>query len=381
MANEVMGSLFGITPEAILAQRDAQAQEQAMRFAKMDQLQKASYGAAYAGNQLGGAVGGLLGAQDPELAKAATLQGIMKSVDTTTPEGMLEAGRKLSAAGLGQYALPLVQQAQVLKEQTAKAGIASNNLSMEQRLRDELSKLPENASEEDVLKVVTKYGSADKVLAALQSSQARKADRESRERMAQQADETKRLLAQQANDTKLFLGQLTASLKASSGQKLSSADIKMVNEAQQSLEAADFNIGEASNFLTQVKSGEMVFGAGENLLGGVRSVLGKSNASDQNKVNLQQWVEKSSADLLRMDVGTKTEGDAQRAKAQVLSGLSKNDPKLVQSSLEQYIKVLTNAKQIQQNKLNVIAEERGKPGLANVPKRGAGTVDNPIVLK
>lgn len=387
---EIVNSLFGVTPESLIADREAKLQEQAVQYAQMDPFQRATAGIYSSANKLGGAIGGMLGAQDPEMMKATALQGIMKQADTTTPEGLATLARTLGQQGFGQQAMQVMDQARQAQQQMAVTGKATAEqkklelgVLQEEKLRDELSKLPADATEQDILGVVTKYGSADKVLSTLQAAQSRREATLSREEQSRRADETRRWQTQQSNDTKMFVASLANSLKSGKEDKLSSADIKMVNDAQQSLQAADFNLGEAKNYVDKLDTGKMIFGAGENALGTVRSVFGKSTESDQNKVNLQQWVEKSSADLLRMDVGTKTEGDAQRAKDQVLSGLSKNDPKLVKSSLEQYAKVLENAKTIQQNKLEVVAKERNKPYLTapTTTTKGAGTAANPIVLK
>jgi hypothetical protein len=64
------------------------------------------------------------------------------------------------------------------RKTTAEAQKAELSFTQEQQLRDELSKLPPDATEAQVLSVVTKYGSPDKVLAALQTSSDKAAQRE-----------------------------------------------------------------------------------------------------------------------------------------------------------------------------------------------------------
>lgn len=373
-------SLFGMLGDEAAMQRQLDEQR-AQAFAQQTQEQRLASMGYSAGAGLGRGIAGAFGVDvtDPVVRQATQLRQLASEFDTTTPEGMMQfaqAARSISPDVAQKAAL----QAQALKEQTAKASIESNKFTMETKLRDELSKLPENANEEDILKVVTKYGSPDKVLAALQASQSRKEAAQARKEQAAASDATRLQIAQMNNDTRQFLGQLAQNMKGD--KPLSSTDLRMVNDARQSLQAADFNLGEAMSFVSLIDDKKMNFGAGENALSTVRTLIGSTNESDQNKLNLQQWVEKASADVLRMDVGVKTEGDAQRAKTQVLSSLSKNDPKAVKASLEQYIKVLQSAKQIQQDKLNTIAEERNRPNLASVPtSSGKGTKEDPIVLK
>jgi hypothetical protein len=60
-----------------------------------------------------------------------------------------------------------------LNIEKTKSGIAKAEMSaaQEEKLRAELSALPPNASEQDVISIVTKYGSPDKILQVLQRSQ------------------------------------------------------------------------------------------------------------------------------------------------------------------------------------------------------------------
>lgn len=109
---EIVGGLFGITPEALQAQREAALAQQAQQFAQLSPMQAAQAGFYTAGNRLAGVAGGLLGAQDPEMAKAAALQNILKGADTTSAEGLGTLARTLASQGFGQQALQVAQQAQ-----------------------------------------------------------------------------------------------------------------------------------------------------------------------------------------------------------------------------------------------------------------------------
>ena len=372
-------SLFGMLGDEEAMQRQLDEQR-AKAFAEQTQEQRLASMGYKAGSQLGRGIAGAFGVDvtDPVIRQASQLRQMASQFDTTTPEGLMQYAQAIRSVN-PDLAMQAAAKAQELQKLTSEASMVSSKADLEAKLRNELANLPADATDEDILKVVTKYGSADKVMAALQSSQARKEAAQARKEQAAASDATKLEIARMNNETRQFLGNLTNSLK---DKPLSSTDLKMVNEARQAFQAADFNLGEAKTFIGLLDDKKMNFGAGENALSVVRTVLGSSNESDQNKINLQQWVEKASADVLRMDVGVKTEGDAQRAKSQVLSALSKNDAKAVKTSLEQYVKVLENAKSIQQDKLTTIATERNRPGVAEVPsRRQTGTADNPIVLK
>jgi len=85
---EVVNSLFGITPESLQADRDAALQAQALQYAKLDPFQRAT-AAIYSGaNRLGGAVGGMLGAQDPEMMRLQQRQNMLQSLDLTSADSL-----------------------------------------------------------------------------------------------------------------------------------------------------------------------------------------------------------------------------------------------------------------------------------------------------
>ena len=55
----VAESLFGVSPESLMAARENQLQQRALQFAQLDPMQAAQAGFYTAGSRLGGAVGGL----------------------------------------------------------------------------------------------------------------------------------------------------------------------------------------------------------------------------------------------------------------------------------------------------------------------------------
>lgn len=188
---EIVNSLFGVTPESLQQQREAALQQQAQQYAQLSPMQAAQAGFYTAGNRLGGAIGGMLGAQDPQMAKAAALQNILKQADTTTPEGLATLAQTLGQQGFGQQAMQVMDQARQARLQTAQTQKAELSVAQEEALRKELSNLGSDATEADIMKAVTKYGSADKVLATLQASSDRAAARQQQLNLAQAAADAK----------------------------------------------------------------------------------------------------------------------------------------------------------------------------------------------
>ena len=228
---DVMNSLFGVTPEALMAQREAALSQQATNFAQLSPMQSAQAGFYTAGNRLAGAAGGLLGAQDPEMAKAAALQGILKQSDTTSPEGLATLAKTLSGQGFGAQAMQVMDQARQAKLQSAQTRKVEMSVAQEEALRKELAALGPDATEADIMKAVTKYGSADKVLATLQSAADKASARQQqvdlqKERinaqidMARERGATQQEIARMQIEGRNQIAQLTASLKGPSAAVL-----------------------------------------------------------------------------------------------------------------------------------------------------------------
>lgn len=125
---EVVNSLFGITPESLQAQRDAALQTQALQYAQLDPFQRAT-ASIYAGaNKLGGAIGGMLGAQDPELARVTQRQSLMQQVAPTNAEGWGKLASELVQKGDVQGAQEAFAKSQALKKAAMDAEKAQSEI-------------------------------------------------------------------------------------------------------------------------------------------------------------------------------------------------------------------------------------------------------------
>jgi hypothetical protein len=222
MADSIMGGLFGITPEGYQQQQSQQALRQSAELAQLDPMARARTGIMYGANRLVGALGG----QDPQLQKISAIQALGQQFDVTTPEGLMQAAGAIRT----QYpdvAFGLSQRAQELGLSRAKTQKETFSLSQETKLRDELSRLPPDATQEQILGVVTRFGSPDRVLAALQASSDRAAQRETqitiaKDRIdaniqaAKDRNATAKDIAQMTIDGKKEIANLAASLKGPS---------------------------------------------------------------------------------------------------------------------------------------------------------------------
>jgi len=119
----IVGSLFGVTPELYQEQRDLMRQKQAMEFAQQDPRTQATYAFGRAGQQLGQAFAGLMGVEDPQMRLISQRNALAKQIDMNDPESIMrgaqmaaQAGDTVAASTLANYArkaasdLALIQQ-------------------------------------------------------------------------------------------------------------------------------------------------------------------------------------------------------------------------------------------------------------------------------
>ena len=109
-------SLFGANPEDLQQQRNAALNTEAAQYAAMDPFQRASFGIYKGANQLGGVVGGMLGGQDPQMARAAQRQQMLQGLDQTNPQSWLQLAERASKAGDFAGAQEAVARAQALQK-------------------------------------------------------------------------------------------------------------------------------------------------------------------------------------------------------------------------------------------------------------------------
>ena len=108
---DIVGSLFGVTPELYQEQRDQMARQRAMQLARMAPLEQASYGAARAGQQLGGAFASAMGVEDPQMRLISQRNALARQIDMTDPDSIMrgaqmaaQMGDTSTASALAEYA-------------------------------------------------------------------------------------------------------------------------------------------------------------------------------------------------------------------------------------------------------------------------------------
>ena len=192
MATDIVGSLFGVSPEMYQEERNRQGMRDAIAMAQLDPMQYANAAIQAGAGRAAGGFAGLMGVEDPQMRLISQRNALAKQFDVSTPEGLAQYGQALQQVGDTQGALGAIGISRQMTQEMALTGqrqaaersslatAAKTELSIEQerKLRDAISKLGPNATQEQILAEVTKYGSADKVLAVLQSSADKAAQRD-----------------------------------------------------------------------------------------------------------------------------------------------------------------------------------------------------------
>ena len=119
MADSIVGGLFGMTPESYQQQQNQQALAQSAQLARMSPFELAKTGVGYGANRLAGAIGGALGAEDPQLKLISARNAVMQGLDLSNPEAVQAASSRLAQIGDMQGAYGLSELAQKRAESTS----------------------------------------------------------------------------------------------------------------------------------------------------------------------------------------------------------------------------------------------------------------------
>ena len=131
MADSIVGGLFGITPEAYQQQQNQQALGQAAELAQMSPFALAKTGIGYGANRLAGAIGGALGAVDPQLQLISARNAVMKEVDLNDPNSIMAGVQKLGQFDpQGANTLATLAREAVAKQAEASQKFAQANKAM-----------------------------------------------------------------------------------------------------------------------------------------------------------------------------------------------------------------------------------------------------------
>ena len=118
---DIVQSLFGISPEMYQQSQQARADQQALQYAQLTPFQQANYAIGRGANMLGGAIGGALGGQDPQLALITARQQISKQINYSDPASIAKGVDMLSQVGDTQGAMMLADVYRKAESESALA--------------------------------------------------------------------------------------------------------------------------------------------------------------------------------------------------------------------------------------------------------------------
>jgi hypothetical protein len=248
MASEILG-LF-TSPEQYRSMQDQQTQREAIQYAGLTPFQRADVSLYSGGKQLGQAVGSLFGMEDPQLRKISMRQQMLTGaggnprINLNDPGSMLRAANLAQEQGDPEFAQYLINAsndlAKNMADMRAKSATAAKtelSIAQEEKLREELGNLGPTPTNEQVLAVVSKYGSPEKIMGVLQATQTAQATREARKEETQlKLDQRKQeLVDKAANDAQARQEKYDQDLKA---LELRFADKKETQKLQQNFIAS-----------------------------------------------------------------------------------------------------------------------------------------------
>jgi hypothetical protein len=181
---DIVGGLFGVTPEMYQQARQQQQMNEAVKMGSLTPAQFIGTQAYRGGQALGNVAGSLLGVEDPQLMKIRDVQQMRTQFDVSTPAGLRSFAQALGQKGYGDLALQAANEADKRTKISSEAQMSEQRITQEKALREELAKLPDTASDEDMLKVFRKFGTPDQQARAIQASLDRKAQLEQKKVLA-----------------------------------------------------------------------------------------------------------------------------------------------------------------------------------------------------
>lgn len=281
----IVGNLFGVTPEMYQQQQTANAQAQAMKYASLNPQQQSQFAMYTAGQNIPKAVGGLLGVEDPQLAAIREASALRNQFDITT------------SAGLKGLAQALMQRSKDTGNQ-ALAGFAQQ--AAEQYRTTLLNEA--NVYQKSGENMNTLIGSGKYTPESL----------------------GKYRISKNPADLELIDKGLTGTA------------LEKVAGAEQNIQNLSSGNTEIDSWLSKVdpKNPKVTFGVGSTLVAGASNAIGYPTDNALEQAKLRRFVAREANAILMAAKGTQTEGDAQRAYDMVMSGLDKNSNEGVYGALE-----------------------------------------------
>jgi plasmid maintenance system antidote protein VapI len=319
---DIVGGIFGMTPEMYQAgqtQRDIAQQNAAIETAGPGLFSKIYAPQIQQQAQLmSRAVGGVLGIEDPQLQMVREVSGIRNQFDITTPEGMQGFAQAI-APKYPQLAVQAVDKANQMMTTGAAAQTAQQKIDQEKKLREELNTLGDNATDEDILRIVRKYGTPDQVMRAVQSSMDKKN-------------------AAAAKAAAAINKPLPASLQKEEGKDLEAYD--SYASQKEALMPSIVNLTPDAEGLRKLELGPV-----KNAKYAAQNAAGNSTPESRAYEALKSAVGTAVNLQVSAEKGVQTDKDVLRFADALISAYGKNDTQATLEALQRYYDAINRAQQ------------------------------------
>lgn len=291
----VAQSLFGVTPESLQQERQNALLNRAVQVAQLDPFQQA-YASIYAGvGNLGRGIGGLLGAEDPELMRVRQRQELLQGVNPTDPASLRSAAQRAMQMGDAQAAQMFTSRAletegalATIGQRRAQEAKTMMGMQREEELRNALAALPAEATDKDIEAVVRQYGDPDKLFSVLERRQKAEADRVAkaeleRERLAQREQELA-FRRELAAGNAALRSAVTDTQRQIAQARLDEIKAKQEEKADKKAAAQEMAVNHASKVISDVQEATgLVGGMTTGLLGKGQSFIPGTDAFNLNQ--------------------------------------------------------------------------------------------------
>lgn len=364
----------GFTPEQARARVD---EARAMQFAQLSPSQQRTMMGFQAGQGLGRGISSLFGVQqeDPTVRMATQLRGLENQFDTTTADGMMQYARALQSINpqMAQQAALAARKMEQEEAKSAKTKAEASKLeyttSQEEKLRKALAELPENATEEDMLRVVRKFGSVSDILKGLETSQNKRLALEQRNTEMERRHELRLEEIRLANEGRVAearqrgeTAEMIARLQIQGKQEIAALQntfaiqlfkakeeakgLKPLPTSLQKAEDTDLATIQSTTSLSEnidrplqtLKDGTLKLGIGQNFANMAKNALGRSDPQSQAFADLERSVQAATNIKVSAEKGVQTDRDVLRFAKELEAAFGKNDTKVMIQALENFKK-------------------------------------------
>jgi len=127
MATDIVGSLFGVSPEMYQEERNRQGMQDAITMARLDPMQYANAAIQAGAGRAAGGFAGLMGVEDPQMRLISQRNALAKQIDMNDPESIMrgaqmaaQSGDTVAASTLANYARKAAGDLALIQQRTAE---------------------------------------------------------------------------------------------------------------------------------------------------------------------------------------------------------------------------------------------------------------------